>query len=88
MQRVWARQVAAKLELSEEEAEQWVVRAVTAGFLGARVDQMRRVVRAEGPPPVSHRSQWAADAGIGPERQLVRPFAPLPASGLRRLLRR
>jgi translation initiation factor 3 subunit M len=36
--------VAAKLELSEEEAEQWVVRAVTAGFLGARVDQMRRVV--------------------------------------------
>ena len=43
-------QVAAKLELSEEEAEQWVVRAVTAGFLGARVDQMRRVVRAEGPP--------------------------------------
>jgi translation initiation factor 3 subunit M len=36
--------VAAKLGLTEDEAERWVVRAVTSGFLGARVDQMRRVV--------------------------------------------
>jgi translation initiation factor 3 subunit M len=36
--------VAAQLDLSEEEAEKWVVRAVSAGMLDARLDQPRRVV--------------------------------------------
>jgi translation initiation factor 3 subunit M len=36
--------VAAKLKLSEDEAETWVIRAVSSGVLDARVDQPKRVV--------------------------------------------
>lgn len=36
--------VATQLDLSEEEAEKWVVRAVSAGMLDARLDQPRRIV--------------------------------------------
>jgi len=36
--------VAKALQASEEEAEKWVVMAVNAGILNARVDQLRRVV--------------------------------------------
>merc|ERR1719473_366653 len=36
--------VAAKLKLSEDEAETWVIRAVSSGILDARVDQPKRMV--------------------------------------------
>merc|ERR1719238_2310635 len=36
--------VAAKLKLSEDEAETWVIRAVSSGVLDARVDQPKRMV--------------------------------------------
>jgi translation initiation factor 3 subunit M len=36
--------VASKLKLSEDEAETWVIRAVSSGILDARVDQPKRMV--------------------------------------------